>query len=108
MSPAGFEWIDCHDAENNVISFLRKSRNEHETVLVACNFSAVPRHNYRMGVPRRGFWREALNTDAVEYGGSGQGNFGGVHSVPIPLHGRRHSITATLPPLGAVFFRQDG
>jgi 1,4-alpha-glucan branching enzyme len=104
-SPSGFEWIDCQDAENNIVSLLRKTQNPEETVLVACNFGAVPRPNYRIGVPRRGFWQELLNTDAAEYGGSGQGNFGGVHSTPIPLHGRLHSITVTLPPLGAVFFR---
>jgi 1,4-alpha-glucan branching enzyme len=104
----GFEWIDCHDAENNVISFQRKGTSVEDTVLVACNFSPVPRPNYRVGVPLRGFWREVLNTDATEYGGSGQGNFGGVAATPIPLHGRLHSITITLPPLGAVFFRWGG
>jgi 1,4-alpha-glucan branching enzyme len=104
---SGFEWIDCQDGENNVISLLRKSQNEAESIVIACNFSAVPRHNYRLGVPRRGSWREILNTDATEYGGSGQGNFGGVRSVPVPLHGRRNSITVTLPPLGAVFFRWE-
>ena len=73
-----------------------------------CNFSPVPRHNYRAGVPFRGHWLELLNTDAHEFGGSGQGNFGGVDTVPLPLHGRLHSITITLPPLGAVFFRWSG
>jgi 1,4-alpha-glucan branching enzyme len=107
-SPEGFEWIDCQDAENNVLSMLRKSSNAEELILCLCNFSTVPRHNYRVGVPHRGHWRELLNTDAVEFGGSGQGNFGGVDSVPIPLHGRNHSITITVPPLGAVFFRWSG
>jgi 1,4-alpha-glucan branching enzyme len=104
-APPGFEWIDCHDAESNVVCFQRRGKAVEDTVLVACNFSTVPRPNYRIGVPLRGFWRELLNTDAVEYGGSGQGNFGGVDTVPIPLHGRLHSITVTLPPLGAVFLR---
>jgi 1,4-alpha-glucan branching enzyme len=104
----GFEWVDCHDAENNVISLLRKTINGDEEILVLCNFSTVPRHNYRVGVPSRGHWQELLNTDAVEFGGSGQGNFGGVETVPIPLHGRKQSITITLPPLGAVFFRWSG
>ena len=107
-SPEGFEWVDCHDAENNVVSLVRKSRNDEEAVLVLCNFSPVPRHNYRAGVPFRGHWLELLNTDAHEFGGSGQGNFGGVDTVPLPLHGRLQSITVTLPPLGAVFFRWSG
>src|SRR6185295_5291422 len=66
-------------------------------------FTPNPRHNYQIGVPRGGRWREALNSDAPLYGGSGQGNMGGVDAAPIPLHGRRWSATITLPPLGAVF-----
>jgi 1,4-alpha-glucan branching enzyme len=101
----GFEWIDCHDAESNIVSFQRRGKSEQDTVLVLCNFSPVPRYNYRVGVPLKGFWQELLNTDAAEFGGSGQGNFGGVRSVPVPLHGRMNSVTVTLPPLGAVFLR---
>jgi 1,4-alpha-glucan branching enzyme len=104
----GFEWIDCQDADNNVLSMLRKSRRADEAILILCNFSTMPRHNYRVGVPFRGHWQELLNTDAAEFGGSGQGNFGGIDSVPIPLHGRNHSLTVTVPPLGAVFFRWSG
>jgi 1,4-alpha-glucan branching enzyme len=107
-SSEGFEWIDCQDADNNVLSMLRKSRNSDEAILILCNFSTLPRHNYRVGVPFRGHWQELLNTDAAEFGGSGQGNFGGVDSVPIPLHGRNQSLTLTVPPLGAVFFRWSG
>ena len=72
-------------------------------VIVALNFTPVPRHNYRIGVPRAGLWRELLNTDAVELGGSGQGNLGGVEAAPVRMHGRAFSLTLTLPPLGAVF-----
>ena len=61
-----------------------------------------------MGAPKGGFWREILNSDAAEYGGSGQGNLGGVEAVPVPLHGRTHSLTLTLPPLGAVFVKREG
>jgi 1,4-alpha-glucan branching enzyme len=104
---SGFEWIDCHDSENNVISFQRKGNRLEETILIVCNFSPVPRYNYRAGVPIKGLWRELLNTDATQFGGSGQGNFGGVSTVPIPLHGRMHSLTLTLPPLGAVFLRWE-
>jgi 1,4-alpha-glucan branching enzyme len=76
--------------------------------VIGCNFTPVPRPNYRVGVPRKGFWREVMNTDAVEYGGSGHGNFGGAETVPMPSHGRLHSLTLTLPPLGAVFLKYEG
>ncbi len=73
-------------------------------VLVACNFTPVPRSGYRLGVPRAGRWREALNSDADVYGGSGVGNLGVVASEPIAMHGRAQSIVVTLPPLAALFF----
>ncbi len=100
-----FEWIDADDAERNVLAYLRKGRSVEEELLIICNFSAVPHMNYRVGVPRKGSWRELFNSDAKQYGGSGYGNFGGVETVPVPLHGRDHSITINLPSLGAVFFR---
>lgn len=103
FSPSSFEWIDTHDSEKNVLSFLRKGRNG-ELIAVVCNFTPVPRPNYRIGVPTPGFWKELLNSDAKLYGGSGQGNLGGISSVPIPLHGRLHSLTITLPPLAVVYF----
>ena len=103
--PAGFEWIDCHDAASSVVSVIRKGKSTDDIVLVACNFTSVPRHNYRVGAPRGGCWREVLNSDARDYGGSGQGNLGGVEAVPIGLHGRPYSLTLTLPPLAAVFFK---
>jgi 1,4-alpha-glucan branching enzyme len=106
--PAGFEWIDCSDAEGSLISLIRKGRSIDDVVLVACNFTPVPRHNYRVGAPLRGFWREILNSDATDYGGSGAGNLGGVETVPISLHGRPYSLTITLPPLAAVFFKSEG
>jgi 1,4-alpha-glucan branching enzyme len=108
LEPGGFEWIDANDAENSVLSFLRKARSTNDLVLVVCNFTPVPRHNYRLGVPRGGFWQETMNSDAREYGGSGQGNIGGVETVPIPLHGHLHSLTITLPPLSALFFKSSG
>ncbi|MHB9072828.1 MAG: 1,4-alpha-glucan branching protein GlgB [Desulfobaccales bacterium] len=104
FSPAGFEWIDCNDVIQSVITFLRKGRGG-EMLLVACNFTPVPRHHYRVGVPTGGFWQEVLNSDAWDYGGSGHGNFGGVEAVDIPCHGRLHSLSLTLPPLGVVFFK---
>ncbi|HEY0159841.1 MAG TPA: 1,4-alpha-glucan branching protein GlgB [Thermoanaerobaculia bacterium] len=104
MSPDGFEWIDCCDTENCVVTLMRKSKSRPDEVMViALNFTPLPRHNYQIGLPRRGHWREVLNSDAPLYGGSGQGNMGGVDAVPIPLHGRRWSAHVTLPPLGAIF-----
>jgi 1,4-alpha-glucan branching enzyme len=104
----GFEWIDCNDTENSIVSLLRKSRsNPDQVVAVALNFTPMPRHNYAVGVPFGGHWREILNSDAPLYGGSGQGNMGGVDAAPIPLHGRRWSVNLTLPPLGAVFLLNE-
>jgi 1,4-alpha-glucan branching enzyme len=104
---SGFEWIDANDADNSVVSLLRKAEDERDTMLVVCNFTPVVRHNYRVGVPRGGFWRELLNSDASQYGGSHQGNMGGVDTTPIPSHGKFHSISITLPPLAALFFKCD-
>jgi 1,4-alpha-glucan branching enzyme len=103
--PAGFQWVDASDSDTSVVSFLRKGRSAEQVVLVACNFTPVPRHNYRLGVPRGGFWKEILNSDAREYGGSGQGNFGGLETAPIPSHGHLASLNLTLPPLGVAFFK---
>jgi 1,4-alpha-glucan branching enzyme len=103
----GFEWIDTHDAEYSVISFLRNSPDQREQIAVVCNFTPVPRYNYRVGAPRGGFWRELLNSDAREHGGSGHGNLGGVEASPVPCLGRMHSLTLTLPPLAAVFLKSD-
>ena len=108
FNSAGFEWVDCTDFESSVISLLRKGTSTDEEVFVVCNFTPIPRQNYRIGVSRGGFWREALNSDAPLYGGSGWGNLGGVEAVPIPLHGRTHSITLTLPPLAVLFFTHSG
>jgi len=102
--PSGFEWIDCHDHTNQVLSFLRKGRNDNQAVLVVCHFLPGVLHNYRVGVPWPGFWRELLNSDAPEYGGSGAGNNGGVAAQDYWWHGRPHSLTLTVPPLAASFF----
>jgi 1,4-alpha-glucan branching enzyme len=100
----GFEWIDADDAPQSVLSFLRRADGSE----VACvfNFTPVPRHNYRLGVPRAGRWRELVNTDAVDYGGSGQGNLGGVEATLAGCHGRPYSLVLTLPPLAAVFLER--
>jgi 1,4-alpha-glucan branching enzyme len=103
FAPDGFEWIECCDAEQSVLSFLRRSAGG-DQVLVVCNFTPVPRPSYRLGVPQGGYWREALNSDAELYGGSGQGNLGGVEAIPVPCFGRPWSVTVTVPPLGTLYF----
>jgi 1,4-alpha-glucan branching enzyme len=103
--PSGFEWVDADDTEHSVVSFLRRGSSRDDWMLVVANFTPVPRGNYRVGVPEEGFWTEILNGDSIEYGGSGQGNLGGVESSPLPCHGRPFSLVVTLPPLAAVFFR---
>jgi len=105
--PAGFEWVDCNDAPMSVISLLRKGKNPHDLMLVACNFTPLPRANYRVGVPCGGWWKEVLNSDAREYAGSGVGNSGGVLAEARQQHGRPFSLELTLPPLAAVFFRPE-
>jgi len=103
--PMGFSWVDCHDSEQSVISLIRKGRTTHELVLIVCNFTPIPRENYRIGVPRDGYWKEVLNSDATLYGGSGQGNIGGVTTEPVPWHSQPQSLDLTLPPLAMLAMR---
>ena len=105
--PGGFEWIDCNDTDMSVVSFLRRGADRENCLLIVCNFTPVPRLNYRVGAPRGGVWRELLNSDAQIYGGSAMGNLGGVEAAPIALHGRSHALTLTLPPLAILFFGLD-
>jgi 1,4-alpha-glucan branching enzyme len=107
FNPAGFEWGDCKDFQRSIISFLRRGQNPNDQLLFVCNFTPVVRQNYRVGVPLEGYWKEILNSDAPLYGGSGQGNFGGLSTVPLPIHGRPFSLNMTLPPLGIVIFRPE-
>ncbi|MCL3860474.1 1,4-alpha-glucan branching protein GlgB [Actinotalea sp. K2] len=100
--PAGFEWIDSHDADHNVLSYVRRDGQGREVVVVV-NFAGTPHEGYRLGLPRRGVWREALNTDSETYGGSGVGNLGRVTSEDRPWHGQRQSVAVRVPPLGALF-----
>jgi 1,4-alpha-glucan branching enzyme len=106
--PSGFEWIDCNDVARSVVSFLRKGSREGEVLLFVCNFTPEPRQNYRVGAPIGGYWQEILNGDALMYGGSGQGNMGGVEASPLPMHGRTWSLSITAPPLAAVVFKPVG
>lgn len=105
FDPKGFEWMDCNDWENSILAFIRKGSDPDDLILVACNFTPIPREKYKVGVPKEGFWQEILNSDAKEYGGSGVGNAGAVVTQPIPLHNKKQSLVLKLPPLGLVVFR---
>ncbi|MCL4401160.1 MAG: 1,4-alpha-glucan branching protein GlgB [Acidobacteria bacterium] len=102
----GFEWVDFHDVENSIISFIRRGKDPADFLLFACNFTPVPRAGYEIGVPEQGFYQEVLNTDAELFGGSNMGNGGAVSSRPVPKHGRPFSISVVLPPLSVIAFRR--
>jgi 1,4-alpha-glucan branching enzyme len=104
-SPLGFEWVDCADTEASVLSFPRRSPGGENVVLVVCNFTPVPRFDYRVGVPHDGYWQELLNSDAYLYGGSGLGNLGGMEAADVSVHGKPYSLTLTLPPLSTLFLK---
>jgi len=103
----GFEWIDLNDWSESVITYLRRAADPDDYLVVACNFTPVPRMGYRVGVPEEAFYREVLNSDATPYGGSGMGNQGGFQSEAIPWHGRPCSLNLTLPPLAIVAFAPE-
>jgi 1,4-alpha-glucan branching enzyme len=102
---SGFEWIDYWDSHNSVVSFIRKDREGRNVILVVCNNTPVPREKYDVGVPRPGTWIEVLNSDGKEYGGTGIGNLGNVRAKSASANGRPYSLSLSLPPLGAVFFK---
>ena len=104
---AGFEWIDADDSQQSVVSYLRKGSSTNEIIVVVGNFTPVARGDYRVGVPRGGYWREMLNSDATIYAGSGLGNMGGVEAAEISSHGRPFSIGLTLPPLSILFLKSE-
>ena len=103
-SPDGFEWLDANDSMQSVLTFIRQDRKFGQRVIAAFNFTPMVRYNYRIGAPLPGIWKEIFNSDAEDYGGSGQGNLGQLEAAPIHFHGRPQSLNVTLPPLGAVFF----
>ncbi len=105
FEPSGFSWIDCHDHENSVISFLRRAQNPADTTIVVVNFTPLPRQAYRIGVPIGGAYREVLNSDAGIYGGSNAGNLGQMLAVDVPSHGYAHSMTLMIPPLGFLLLK---
>ncbi len=101
----GFDWIDFRDADSSVVAFLRKAKDPEDFLLFACNFTPVPRHNYRLGIPRPGFYQEILNSDSALYGGSNVGNNGGVHTENVPFHAHPYSLCLTLPPLAVIVLK---
>jgi 1,4-alpha-glucan branching enzyme len=103
----GFEWIDCHNASESVLCYLRKARDPEDFLVVALNFTPAVREQYPIGVPNSGWYREIFNSDSEYYGGSNQGNQSGLHADSPGWHGRDYQIRVTLPPLGAVIFKPD-
>jgi 1,4-alpha-glucan branching enzyme len=106
FEPSGFNWIDCCDNENSVMSLVRRARNPENFTVVVTNFTPVPRVDYRIGVPDGGWYRELLNSDSARYGGSNVGNAGGVYADARPMHGFDYSMSLTIPPLGFVLFKR--
>jgi len=104
--PQGFEWLELHDSDQSVLAFMRRAVDG-SVALVACNFTPVPRYDYRIGVPFDGYYRERINTDAAIYGGGNIGNGGGVAAEPFPSHGRPSSLRLTLPPLATVILEHQ-
>jgi len=103
--PAGFEWIDGSDSQQSMLSFMRKSAGDSEIIVAVFNFTPVPRQNYRVGVPRSGYWKEILNSDSKQYGGADFGNLGGVEAERRATHGRPWSVNLNVPPMGALFLK---
>jgi len=102
----GFSWIDCNDNENSVISMIRYAHDRLNFLVMIFNFTPVPRHDYRIGVPSPGRYVEILNSDSELYGGSNVGNSGGVDADPVPAHGFAQSLRLTVPPLGCLYLKR--
>ena len=107
FDPDGLRWINGGDSQNSALAFIRRGSKPEDDIVMVFNFSNQILSNYRIGVPEAGFWSEVMNSDATEFGGSGVGNLGGVHSSNEGAHGFEHSIEITVPPLGAVWFRRS-
>ncbi len=106
FSPDGWQWIDADDSDNSILTYMRYGKNREAPVLVACNFTPVPRRGYRVGVPFEGNWHEVLNSNAAIYGGTDEGNFGGKMTDPIANHGHPQSLLLNLPPLAVVMLKR--
>jgi 1,4-alpha-glucan branching enzyme len=106
--PAGFWWLEANDSDRNVVAFCRANADGERVVAVVCNLSPMVQDAYRVGLPRSGRWREAVNTDAADYGGSGVGNLGVVEAEATPWHEQPFSAEVTLPPLGTLWLVPEG
>ena len=106
FNPDGWRWIDANDSDDSVLTYMRLGKNAEAPLVVACNFTPVPRRGYRVGVPYSGYWREILNSNAQIYGGTDEGNFGGRETEPISCHGHPNSLLLNLPPLALVVFKR--
>lgn len=102
---SGFKWIEANDADQSVFTYMRFAENPEDFLVIACNFTPVPRHNYRVGVPKPGYYKEILNSDAEAYGGGNIGNMGGVNAEAVAWHAHNHSLNLSLPPLGIVILK---
>ena len=102
----GFEWVDCNNYESSILAYLRRAKDSNDFVIVCCNFTPVPHHEYRLGVPEPGEYREIFNSDSVYYHGSNVGNGTPIHSEPVAANGRDHSILLTVPPLAATVLKR--
>jgi 1,4-alpha-glucan branching enzyme len=102
---AGFQWVDCNDSENSVVSFIRRAKDGADYLIAAINFTPVPRDGYLIGVPSAGAYTELLNSDGDMYGGSNVGNGGAIFAEPIKAHGYDQSLRLTLPPLGFLLLK---
>jgi 1,4-alpha-glucan branching enzyme len=107
VEPDGFQWIDCHDHAHSVVSFMRRARDRSDFTILVFNFTPVPRTAYRVGAPEAGRYIELLNSDSIVYGGSNDGNAGGVQAEPVPLHGLPHSLSLNIPPLGCLLLKLE-
>jgi len=107
FDPAGFRWIDCNDNENSVVSTIRYAKQHDDFLVMVFNFTPVPRHEYRIGVPSPGRYVELLNSDAGVFGGSNVGNDGSVTAEPVAAHGFDHSLPLTVPPLGCLYLKRQ-
>jgi len=105
FTPDGFRWIDANDNENSVISIVRYARDRADFLVMLFNFTPVPRHEYRVGVPEPGWYSEILNSDAAAYGGTNVGNGGGLSTEPVASHGFQQSLRLTVPPLGCLYLK---
>lgn len=105
FEPAGFEWIDFYDSDNSILSFIRKSKNNGESIIAVFNFTPIPRYDYRIGIHQLGYYKEIFNSDSHEYWGGNVGNNGGAEAESIQWQGRPYSIKITIPPLGGIYFK---